>query len=77
MSAMTERHREHLEFVQRHIARRLSEKYVAGVKEYGGTHLTDMPLLDLLENAFDEAVDASVYLSEAIRQVRLSQGLEP
>ncbi len=66
---MTPRHRAHLRWVQAQVRRRLSQKYRRGVKEHG-THLEDLPLIELLEEAFDEAIDQVVYLAEAIRQAR-------
>ena len=58
---MTDEQEEHLEFIQDEFVDLVEDKYRKGQAEHGG-NLFDMPTLDLVNNAIDEAIDQVVYL---------------
>lgn len=58
---MTEEQEKHLNSVIVYMAEATDEKYQKGAFEHGGL-LSDMPILDLLDNAIDEAIDQCTYL---------------
>lgn len=59
--AMSDEQEEHLEFIQEEFCDLVDHKYRKGAAEHGGK-LSDMPLLNLVENAIDEAIDQVTYL---------------
>lgn len=61
---MTNEQRQHLKHLMLEQARKLSDKYERGTREHG-TLLTDASVIELLDNAIDEAIDQFAYLQTA------------
>jgi hypothetical protein len=58
---MTPAQEEHLARITSEFSTRCSIKYRQGQLEHGG-NLWELPLLQLIDNAIDEAIDQQVYL---------------
>lgn len=58
---MTEEHKAHAAQLADEVERRLIRKYTKGQEEHGG-NLWEVPPLQLLEEAINEAIDQAVYL---------------
>lgn len=52
----------HLMSILTEANQRIATKYVKGAEEHGPNCLADMPSLQLIDNAIDEATDQLVYL---------------
>lgn len=66
---MTDKQEEHLSRLVSITSLRMFNKYRAGAKEHGG-NLEDMPLVELLENQVDEAIDQLVYSLTALDKAK-------
>lgn len=69
---MTQEQMAHMEGISTKFALLMSKKYKKGVEEHGG-NLWEMPPMDLLDNAIDEAIDQVVYLLTLKRQLPKAQ----
>ena len=58
---MTPQQEKHLQSIKTDFSKLVDAKYRAGQEEHGGD-LFDKPLLELVDNSIDEAVDQVVYL---------------
>jgi hypothetical protein len=68
---MTEEQQEHIVRIQLDFNAMSQKKFEAGAREHGGD-LRDMTILQLIENAMDEAIDQFVYLHTAWEKEKLS-----
>ncbi len=71
---MRQEHEEHLGYILEQALVRIDEKYRKGQAEHGGL-LSDVPTLDLIEFAIEEAVDQMVYLLTLHQQLTTTNGL--
>ena len=58
---MTPQQEKHLRSIKRDFSNLVDSKYRKGQEEHGG-NLFEMPLLDLVDNSINEAIDQVVYL---------------
>lgn len=65
---MTDEQKEHVGSIILDFSRKAQAKYEAGVKEHGG-NLWEVPTLDLIEYAMEEAIDEYVYLYTLKQQI--------
>jgi hypothetical protein len=70
VSTMTELQDKHLDWITDAIRNRIEVKYRQGQHEHGG-NLWDIPVIGLVDNAIDEALDQLTYLI-TIKQLLLS-----
>lgn len=61
-TTMTPKQEAHILSILQQFERQADAKYRAGQAEHGG-NLWDLPLLQIIDNAIDEAVDQFIYLS--------------
>lgn len=66
---MTNSQEVHLSRLTNDTILRMMKKYRAGAEEHGGD-LQDMPLIELLENQVDEAIDQIVYSLTALDKAK-------
>lgn len=66
---MSPNQEENLQFIMTNFELLVDSKYRAGDKEHGGGDLLSLNVLDLLDNAIEEAIDQIVFLLTLKRKI--------
>lgn len=70
---MTKEQEDHLELLKLNFVSTVDKKYRKGQAEHGG-NLINMPVLELIDSAIEEAVDQFVYLTTLRNKLATTKG---